>query len=207
MILRVVRITLSGGLCAALVGCGAGDRLARANDELRARNVELEKQADQLRLRVQELEIALAASEVPGSMPPEEIRANMPHVAEIRIGRLSHVRDEDGDKRFDTLVLYVEPVDGRGRFTQLVGPASVNAAVIPPTADAKTVGRTTFAPGQVRDAYRSSFTGTHYTFEIPIEPIEPSPRTGDVPSLSVRVEYQDGLTGRTFAAERPIELK
>src|SRR6185436_11190168 len=99
---------------------------------------------------------------------PEDIRQNIPHVTGIEIGRLSFAHDSDGDGRNDALTIYLNPTDGRGRFTQMVGPVSISAASVPAHADASTIGRASFTPAQVRDAYRSALTGTHYVFEVPI---------------------------------------
>lgn len=201
-------VTLRRMLCCLLValaampaGC-AGGRVAKENDRLRAQAVELKKQLDELSLRNAELRAELWRVSAAADSLPQEIRANTPHVAQITIGRYSHACDEDGDGRADTLVLYLKPVDGLGRPLQMVGHLSVHAATLPPEADAVTVGRVALSPGEVRDAYRSSFAGAHYTVTVPIS----LPAQTEEGACIVSVEYLDGLTGQRYISERAMEL-
>ncbi|MCI0366190.1 MAG: hypothetical protein L0219_20205, partial [Phycisphaerales bacterium] len=149
--------------------CSNTKEVSNANNELRMKNVELQSQVDDLSRRNKELQIELERSSAVPSTLPEDIRANTPHVTAIKIDGISHVRDSDNDGRPDRLVIYLQPTDGRGRFTQLVGSVSVNAALVPADGEAQTVGRVTLNPAEIRDAYRSTITGIHYTIEVPIQ--------------------------------------
>jgi hypothetical protein len=199
----LIALTAVGGL---LIGCAGGARVAKANDALRAKNASLERQVNELARRNKELEAQLQLAARPPSTLPEEILANAPQVTEITIGRLSHARDNDGDGRTDTLLLYLHPADGRGRFVQLVGTVSVHAVLLPGDADATTIGRVVFTPIQVRDAYRSTITGIHYAFDVPIQ-LPQSEGTLAVGQAAVRAVYADGLTNRTLSADRTIKLE
>jgi hypothetical protein len=86
---------------------------------------------------------------------------------------------------------------------QLVGRLSATAAVLPLDADAVTLGRVTLDPLQLRDAYRSGLTGTHYTVQIPIA-VPPGQRDA---TATVKLEFVDGQTGQTRSAERSIPLR
>jgi len=197
-----VAVTLVPLLGFFLLAGGCETKTATANDELRARVLDLEKTNEQLRRREAELLAELEReSRRPDSLSPE-VRANVPHVAGIAIGRLSHALDGDDDGVPDRLTLYVEPVDGLGRFTQMVGTLSAHAVFVPPDADAITIGRISLDPGPLREAYRSSVTGTHYTVQVPIAVDAAQSRE---PCL-VRVRYEDGLTGAVHTAERAIDL-
>jgi hypothetical protein len=201
-------LRILGGLMLVtiVVGASAGCRsdFRNQNDILRERVMELEDEVATLERRHRELEAELARiAGAPGSLPAE-IRSNIPNLAEISIDRLSHAVDSDDDGRADRLRVYVDAVDGRGRFLQLVGPMSVHAAVLPAEAESTTIGQQTFTPDAVREAYRSGFTGTHYTFELPIE----RPAAAEaVTSATVRVEHVDGRTGKRYGAQRAIELR
>ncbi len=190
---------------ALLGGCSANPaKLAAENDRLRAELLDLRKQVDGLRRRNTELQADLGRfSADPEALPPE-IRANTPHVAEITIGRLSHVRDEDDDGRPDTLVVYVKPVDGLGRAVQLVGHLSVNAALLPADADAITIGRVQLDPAELRRAYRSAIMGAaHYTVTLPID----LPAGAKEDKCLVRVSYDDGRTRLRHTDEKGVSLR
>lgn len=185
-------------------GCGRAGRVAKANDQLRHTNIELQGQVQQLRGRVTELESELqVVRDTPegAATLPEDVRANVPHVTAISIGRLSHAADRDADGSPDTLVLYVQPTDSLGRFVQMVGQVAVHAAILPADGDAITIGRAAFDAAQVRNAYRSAITGVHYTFDVLIT----LPQAG-ARKAAVHLEFTDGLTGRTFSSDRTIKL-
>ncbi|MCI0674491.1 MAG: hypothetical protein L0Y42_01810 [Phycisphaerales bacterium] len=186
--------------------CSNTKEVSKANNELRMKNVELQSQVDDLSRRNKELQIELERSSAVPSTLPEDIRANTPHVTAIKIDGISHVRDSDNDGRPDRLVIYLQPTDGRGRFTQLVGSVSVNAALVPADGEAQTVGRVTLNPAEVRDAYRSTITGIHYTIEVPIQLPDLPAGKGDQ-KLVASVAYDDGATGQRLTAERAINLK
>jgi hypothetical protein len=190
-------------LCAtfALATAGCRSDFSTPDDELRAEVLDLTRENDHLRDRNAELEAALAtAQRAPDGMTPE-IHAATPRVVRIELSRLSHASDEDGDGSVDVLTMYVVSKDGHGRFVQMTGTLAVNVSVLPPDADARTLARIALTPTELRDAYRSGFTGTHYTVTIPIA--APSTPTG---ILDVRVTYHDGHTGVEHTAHREIDL-
>ena len=125
-----------------------------------------------------------------------------PQLAAITIGRLSHAADLDQDGTPDRLRLYVQPVDGWGRFVQMVGSLTATAAVLPAQGEARTVGRVALDPMQLRSAYRSGFGGTHYTIELPLEP-----EAAAEDSVAVRVMHEDARTGRTLTASSAVSVR
>ncbi len=194
--LLVAAVALSG-----LAGCIDARRVSRENDRLRAEVLGLKDHVDQLTWHVKELQAQLSQTADVSALPPE-VRASTPRVAEISVGWLSHAADEDGDGRPETLVLYVEPADGLGRFLQMVGSLSAHAAVLPPDRDAITIGRVTLGPQELRGAYRSSFLGTNYSVTVPIS-VPEGLEKGD---CIVEVEYVDGYTNQRHEATKVIDL-
>ncbi len=188
-------------VCGPLPGCKNRELSSQA-DDLRRRVLELENENKAHRLREAELRAELEREAARPDELPAEIRANMPRVAAISLNRLSHARDTDDDGRRESLMLYIEPKDGRGRFVQMVGHLSVHALLVPPDDDAMTLARVRLAPEALRAAYRSGVTGTHYLVELALE----LPDGESIDSCLVRVQFDDGLTGRTHETERTISL-
>lgn len=181
-------------------------------DRLRAEVLDLQTQVQQLERRETELQAELRRArrwqDRREELADPDIGEFVPHVVSISLGRLSHVRDTSGDGWPDTLLLYVSPVDGRGRFTQLVGQLLVNAVILPPDDDAISVVRTRLGPAQVRDAYRSGITGTHYSVEVPLNlPEGVDLAWVEAQQIIVRVSYIDGQTGEQHTAERAVSLR
>ncbi len=183
-------------------GCGSFKKVSEENDRLRALVMELQDENRALAGRAGELEGQV--QRLTRDLPiPQEVRDATPHVTDISIASVSHATDTDGDGRPDTLVVYVEPTDGRGRFVQLVGALSVHAATLPADGDAITLGRVTLGPRELRDAYRSTFLGTHYTIDVPITIAAGATQT----ECTVQVEFVDGRDGRTVTTQLPLDLE
>lgn len=191
---------------ATIVGCSGSARVSGESARLRTDIVQLQDRIEQLERRNKELELELQrTSQAPGEMPNDLCQA-LPLVTQIEIQRLSFAHDTDGDGSADQLTLYISPQDGRGRFTQLIGELTASALHLPAQGEPQVIGRVTLTPVQVRDAYRSGVTGTHYTIEVPLDQL-PRPSSADSPQdIFARVHYRDGMTGQTFTAERKISL-
>ncbi|MHC4414272.1 MAG: bZIP transcription factor [Planctomycetota bacterium] len=194
---------MATALAAALVsGCAGSRRVAQENNRLRELRIELEKENARLEGRIAELEAELRTA-APGSPSVStEILANTPHVVGINVGWLSHARDTDGDGRPDTLVVYVKPTDGLGRFVQMVGHLDVHAAVLTADAGVITLGATSLDPGELRRAYRPSLLGASYTVTVPIAVAD----TLAERECTVHVAYTDGHTSRRQSVSRSIDL-
>ncbi len=203
---RFLRVSSSvGALCAAgllLAGCAGPSRVSRENDRLRARVHELTKQVRRLEDHNAELMARIRQLSPKPTTIPAEVLDNTPHVARISIGRLSHACDPDGDGRPEMLKVYVKPTDGLGRFVQMVGELAVHAAILPPDAEAITIGRITLGPGEVRGAYRSSLLGTLYAVTVPIA----VPEGVDAAECTLKAVFLDGRTGLRHTDEHVIEL-
>jgi hypothetical protein len=193
-------------LGAVLFACTGPRNVATENDRLRARILELEDEIATLDGRNRELTGALAearAERDAAETTTPDVRAHVPLVVGITLGRLSHAYDASGDEVPDTLRLYVKPSDGLGRFVQLAGRLDVNIARLPADAPAEPIMQVQLSPGELRAAYRSGFGGTHYTIEVPLPPTRVRALTGP---LDVRVFYTDGRTGQTVDTHRTIEI-
>jgi hypothetical protein len=202
LLMTALMIDLVAG---GLAGCSNSGRVAAENDRLRLRVVELEDEVADLSGRHGELEAHIAALEADeATTAAAAIRAGTPRVVAIEIGRLSHLEDLDGDSVPDRAVIYVHPRDGMGRFVQIVGHLDAHVAILPVGADARTLGRVSLLPGELREAYRSGFTGTHYTIEVPLT--LPAGAGEDL-DTAVKVEFSDGLTERTLSASGTVTTK
>ncbi len=195
-------MVMAAALCAALAsGCGSFKRVSHENDRLRALVMDLQQENEDLTNLTAELEARLLRAGNDSGVAPD-VRDATPHVATISIDAISHVLDDDGDGRPDTLVLYVTPSDGLGRFVQMVGDLSVHMAMLPTDSDAVSIGRIRLGPRELRAAYRSTFLGTHYTITMPISIPGELHATG----CTVRAEFLDGYDGRRVTDQRELSL-
>jgi hypothetical protein len=201
----------AGSICCLLIltvltlpACARRNYL-NENDALRAKVLEQQKQIDDLKRRDEEMRIELQQSTAAPGEVSDEVRQATPHPVSLTIGRLSHVRRVETAP--DTLLVYLNPVDGRGRFTQLVGTIQINAYLVPMDAEPATIGQLTATPLQVRDAYRHTPMSTHYSFEVPLTLPVSTELDGTRDSIFVKVLFTDGYTGQTLASDQSVALK
>ena len=195
------------GLAAILfaVGCNPTVFTPNQNDALRRQVRDLEEQVNAAKAKQVELEQQLVQSaksaEEKSSIDPA-ILAATPHVASVQIGGssgflASKVGVETGGC---TARIYLEPSDGLGRFLQIVGSVQISVFDLRAGGKSQTLGTAEFSPSQVRDAWRGGILGSHYTFEIPLAGSDWNCQG----SVTAKLEFLDGTTGKTFTAERQL---
>ena len=166
------------------------------NDSLRTQVLDLQDQVTGLeaelgesKAKINELQSVLAGT---GDAPAREVLEALPRCSGIEIERLSGPIDKDGEPGYpESIEVYIRPFDGRQRFVQVVGTLTVEARYLPASAtqgaDDRSLeagvrsssggdggvagggvllGAATLGPSELREAYRSGFTGTHYTVRL-----------------------------------------
>lgn len=220
---RASMMTMWGtGLVMPLVmggGCqiGGSSTQGKENDRLRDEVQKLTAQVDQLTKEREDLAGKLAevgrvggvagvgSGGNQGSMTAQVMEA-MPRVQKLEIDSLSGLRPTLSSRpgsAAESVVVYVVPRDGRGRFVQVAGELRVRVRVMRGSggsgggAEIARVERT-LNPLEVRDAYRSGIMGTHYEVEMKFD--APVKREGNE-RHEIQAEFVDGLTGREVKVE------
>jgi hypothetical protein len=197
-----------------LAGCRAGGvrSVEAENDRLRKELAEKEQTQRSLEGQVAELKVKLAEAKGTAGPLSAEVLEALPRITTIDISTISGFEPTDIAVPATGVVVWFETLDGKGRFAQAVGTADVEALLLPANvADGQTpepqrIAAASLPPGALREAYRSSFTGTHYVAELKLaQPIDRGP--GRTPSLVVRVEFHDAITGQVLKGERVISPK
>lgn len=179
---RVGCLVLAGALL--LTGCAP----SRENSKLRRERAEYQERIAQLTadLEAKEAEVAALRQQLGVVSRVEGIEA--PLLTRITLGRLSGLVDKDGDGQKDVLRLYVTPMDDRGRFRAFSGTAKLRAVDVRAEGEPRVVAQASFDGAQVDAAYRQGMTGTHYTFETPVD-------LGDAEELTAVIEVTDAESG------------
>jgi len=181
-------------------GCGPRNFL-NENDKLRAERLELQRQLEQLNTQVENLMAEKAAlrqrfETAPAPLPDAEA----PTLSRVRFGRYSGPVDDDGDGRDDRVRVYLQTLDQHGRMMPAAGRATLQAVVIPDEKPPYVLAQRAFDPPEFEDAFRSGFTGTHYTLELPL----PEGVPDDVKQVTVKLTFVEHLTGVELSAEEPM---
>ncbi|MEM6458339.1 MAG: hypothetical protein AAF710_02995 [Planctomycetota bacterium] len=170
VVLLLLTASLAAGGCSPTLG-GDGRSLSQHNDELRETNLALSRQVEKSQQQIAGLESELrvyrqrAALGPDGSEAPEGVV--VPVFAGMDLGRYSGPVDTDGDGLDDTLRLYIKPTDQKARTLPVAGRATVQLTEVggggPPISSERS-----WEPADWDAAYRSGFTGDHYTLDLPL---------------------------------------
>lgn len=197
------RTTIAALLAVTLGAAGCRGRALAPNaaDGLRSELAERTRERDTARAKVAELETKLSEMTIArdAKLDPEAAEA-MPALAGVALSTLSTARLVDPNHA--TLALVLEPRDGLGRFLQITGTVRASVAVLIPGRDPLPAGKATIGPKALRDAYRASLLGAHYTIEIPLtwEGAEAAR------SASISAEFTDALTGRSYPCQGTVPV-
>lgn len=192
----VTRALSGAAALGVLTGSLAGCRILAPTeaDATRQENAALKERVAVLEAKTSELEAKLSARAA--NADDAEIAKATPVVAGVELDRLTGFGPADPAGKAGRLAVYVKPFDGRRRFVQAVGTLLVECRA----ADGSVVASRTLSVAEVREAYRSQVTGTHYEAAIEVPP----ERVRDVASL--HVVLHDLLTGARHEATREMSV-
>ena len=173
-------------------------------------NIELRKRIQELEAKIGELERARLADRATiqslqaqrGALPtlPHDRLEQLFTTHGIKLGRLTGGADLDretpGDEGFR---VYVTPVDGSGDTLKAAGSFTVQAFDLS-LPENQLVGEWSFDLEQSRKSWHSG--GLLYTYVLTC-PWESPPTNAE---LTVRVTFQDELTGRIFTEQRVVRV-
>ena len=193
-------------LAAFLSACSSA-RISKENDRLREENQSLKVQVETLSATNAELNAKLRElAEKPSAPMDADALAALPRVASIEIANLTGFYPGDREKPATAIHIYLRPLDGRQRFTQAVAAEAFlftdTVAIEEQSAATPRVQLSRrLSPIDVRDAYRSGLTGTHYEIDLPLD----APLKDRNLSILVRAEFTDALTGVTHKVEKLVK--
>ena len=187
---------LTLGLLLAAVGCNTPDA---ANITLRKQNQQLQQQVDDLTAQHARDGATLAAEvrdrpTVP-SLPQDRLD-RLVTVQGLQFGRLTGGDNPNSVIGPDTLLdVYVVPVDGQGTAVKAAGAFTVEAFDLARRSGPPLVGTWQFPLARSRDLFFDRLGQYTYVLPCPWQTIPPHP------DLTVRVTFDDELTGRRFVAQ------
>jgi len=202
---RVLTLVTSLAACGVLTACspriGGSSGVDSANDALRAERESLKEQLRAAELARDEWRAKAEGLAQHESSDVQRLLAAIPAVVRIEIDPRSRI--ESPDDHPATLSASFTPLDGRGRFTPLVGGLTWRlTSKTSESDDARVLADGTMDAADVREAYRSSFVGTRYVIKETLAPGGVVPAHGD--SVVLSVVFTDAATGRKVHADGPV---
>ncbi len=177
-----------------LSGCAATILRPTEADDSRREAQRLGDEVARLEARVAGLEAELAASHVDRPDPlPEGISVPV----RIEFARWGGIVPIASAPR---LRLYLRPLDAFGRLTHPLGPLAIEVIEWPVDGAPEVIAEEHLTLIQIALLYRSSFSGTHYSVDVPLR------RVPDMAStVLVRCRLENTLTGTVTTAEMTID--
>jgi len=161
---------------------------------------EVRKQAEQ----IGELEQTVAAQreqiDTLQQLGGEKRLEKLYYPVRVEIGRYTGGVDTDGAPGDDAVRVYLRPIDQDGHAIKAAGRVKVQLFDLAAAPERNLLFECTYDELQVRRCWSGGFMAYHYTFECPWK--SPPPHN----ELTVRVEFTDYLTGKTFSNQKVVTV-
>jgi len=125
-------------------------------------------------------------------------------VHSVQLGKFTGGWDFDGDDVEDGVRVFLVPNDQHDSLLKSAGHVKIQLYDLNAAPEEVLLAEYTWDASEVADYWASGFMGSHFAFDCAWK--ETTPSAGDV---TVRVEFIDSLTGKTFRAQKlcPINRK
>jgi len=121
-------------------------------------------------------------------------------VRRIRLGASTGGADTDGEPGDDAVKVVIEPIDQHGSVIKAAGSVKVQVFDLAAPEAKNLLAESRDDPNTVTDHWVGGFMGGYFTFTCPL------PATPDHSELTVRVEFVEYLTGKTFTAQKVVKI-
>jgi len=191
----------SATMLASLAGCMVPkDDLDATNEKL----LQAERQLDDLRRDNADLSDELAAKrkQIDSLMKLGDKRLEaIFHVVRIELGRYTGGFDSDGKPGQDAIKVYLDPIDADGSTIKAAGDVTIQLYDLAADPKANLLGEYHWSVAEISKQWSSGFVAYHYSFVCPFK----SPPAHD--EITIRVEFVDYLTGKTFTAQKAVKVE
>ena len=167
--------------------------------------MELKRQRDQLeqKLELREGELQTLRDKLSRGTTQPMPGAESPTLAKITMGDYSGGVDDDDDGIDERIRVYLRPLDQKGRVMPVAGRAEMQAVHIPDDGQPRGIARRTYDPKAFDEAWRSGFTGRHYTLELAL----PDELPEAIEQLTVKVTFTQADTGVERTAQKAFRVR
>lgn len=196
---------LAAAMLMAAAGCGqpriggtqAPDEVINElRDENQALKDEVAKLQRNIELRLAEIDTLNQQQQSTGQLPG----TTAVRMETLTLDRLTGLVDNDGDGVMDVVRAYVQPRDGQDRFLPVSAVAMMQLVVLEPGSEPVVLAEGSWDAKAWNDAYRSGFTGSHYTLELALNE-KAQAAAGE---LTLLVTVTDGSTGVRKAVQKAL---
>ena len=197
ILLAVLAVVWASG-CSVTVGGGnkTTGEIVKENLSLRKDVMDLEEKLSLREAEVKALRQQVEAGKhpLPGAKPPV--------LSRLELARYTGPVSTDGVVGDTEVIAYVKTEDQNGRMMPVAGEGLLQVVWIPNTGEPRLVVEKRYNPKMWDEAYRSNFTGTHYTLKAELPEGMPA---GEYEG-TLRVSFLQADTGARFSAQQPVKI-
>lgn len=121
-------------------------------------------------------------------------------VKRIRLGMSTGGTDTDAKPGDDAIKVVIEPIDQHGSVIKTAGQVKVQVFDLAAPKAKNLLAESSHDPNTVTKHWVSGFMGGYFTFTCPL------PAPPDHSELTVRAEFVEYLTGKTFTAQKVVKV-
>ncbi len=124
------------------------------------------------------------------------------HVAKIELGRYTGGLDTDGKEGHDAIKVFLRPLDKSGSVIKAAGRVKIQLYDLAEKPGENLLGEYVWDVDEISGHWSSAAFTYHYSFECPFKSRKP-----DHEEITVRAEFTDYLTGKTFSAQKVCKIR
>ena len=190
--IRIFIWLLIAGFLTLASGCETAPTAKQRIDAVRIENKELTRQIEEAKKENQKLKEQLKVISDAGP-----IRAEMVYdLKQVTLTKYTNLYDKNKDGQFETLCVYIQPMDSEGDIIKAAGSADVELWDLSRKAENAKLGQWSVTPEEMKKLWFAAFS-TNYRLSFDIAgPV----KKYDHP-LTVKVTFTDYLTGKVFKEE------
>ncbi len=121
-------------------------------------------------------------------------------IKRIRLGKSTGGANTDAKPGDDAVKVVIEPIDQHGSVIKTAGSVKVQVFDLAAPKAKNLLAESNHVPNTVTKHWVSGFMGGYFTFTCPL------PATPDHSELTVRAEFVEYLTGKTFTAQKVVKV-
>ena len=132
----------------------------------------------------------------------QERLAKLFHVVDIRVGRYSGGFDLDGKQGDEGIKVFLQPLDRQGSVIKAAAKVKIQLYDLAEAPKDNLIGQYEWDVEDVGSHWSSGFATYHYSFVCPWKSDPPNHN-----QITVRAEFTDYLTGKTFEAQKLCKIE